>query len=62
LLDNITKILVEENITLKSRISLQVNKPVTLNKTPDLLYALRMYLTGDSGANSICIDNISEEE
>ena len=62
LLDKITKILVEEDIVLKSRISLQVNKPETLCKTPDLLYALRMYLTGDSGANSICINNISDEE
>ena len=44
-----------------SRISLQIEKPEMFRKTPDLLYALRMYLTGDSGANTIVITGVSDE-
>lgn len=50
-----------KDIELKSRISLHVEKPKTFYNTPDFLYALRMYLTGDSGANTIIIEKISSE-
>jgi len=38
-----------------------INKPESFNKTPDILYALNMYLSGDDGANSITISEISSE-
>lgn len=58
---NISKIVIDSDIELKSRISLQIEKPETFRNTPDLLYALQMYLTGDSGANSISISGVSDE-
>jgi len=62
LVDSVSKIVIEDNIELKSRISLQIEKPEMFCKTPDLLYALRMYLTGDSGANTITITGVSDED
>ncbi len=62
LLDDITRQLIEKKIKLKSRISLQIKKPDMFRNTPDLLYALRMYLTGDSGANTIVITGVSDED
>lgn len=62
LLDDISKMVIDNEIELKSRISLQIEKPEISRNTPDLLYALRMYLTGDSGANSILISGISEDQ
>jgi hypothetical protein len=44
----------------ESRIQLELNKPDDFHKTPDLLYALRLYLTGDTGAGSIRISGIHE--
>jgi len=61
LVDKVSKVVAEKNIELKSRISLQIEKPEVFRNTPDLLYALRMYLTGDSGANTIVITGVSEE-
>ena len=46
----------------ESRISLQIEKPEMFRNTPDLLYALRMYLTGDSGADTIDITGVSDED
>ena len=60
LVDNISRVVKDTGVELKSRISLKIEKPEIFNDTPDLLYALRMYLTGDSGANTISITNISE--
>lgn len=51
----------EKKLELKSRINLKFEKPAMFEKTPDLLYALRMYLTGDSGANTIQITAIDDE-
>lgn len=47
---------------LKSHVRLQINKPASYYSTPDLLYALNMYLTGDSGADKIEITSVSDEE
>ena len=52
----------DDDIELRSRINLQIEKPEMFRNTPDLLYALRMFLTGDSGANAICITGISDAE
>jgi hypothetical protein len=62
LIDGITKVVIVKNINLTSRIQLQIEKPKSFNKTPDLLYALRTYLTGDSGAaNSIRVLGVSDD-
>ena len=58
-LDKIAKDLVENGINLNSRISLQIDKPDIFAETPDLLYALRLYLSGESGANTISITGVS---
>ncbi|GAD89540.1 MULTISPECIES: DUF2357 domain-containing protein [Vibrio] len=61
LVDDISRIVFDSDIELKSRISLQIEKPEMFLNTPDLLYALRMYLTGDFGANTISITGVSDE-
>lgn len=63
LVDEISRIVIDNDnhIKLESRISLQIDKPEMFQNTPDLLYALRMYLTGDSGANAISISGVSDE-
>ncbi|MCS4533808.1 DUF2357 domain-containing protein [Neisseria montereyensis] len=62
LVDDVSRIVISSDIELKSRISLQIEKPETFCNTPDLLYALRMYLTGNSGANTIVITGVSDED
>lgn len=61
LVDNISKIVIDSGIELKSRISLQIEKPAMFRNTPDLLYVLRMYLTGDAGASAIEITSVSDD-
>lgn len=61
LVDDVSRIVIDNDIELKSRISLQIDKPEMFHNTPDLLYALRMYLSSDSGANSISISGVSDE-
>lgn len=61
LLDDVSRIVIDSDINLKSRINLQIEKPEMFHNTPDLLYALRMYLSGDSGANTIIINGIKDE-
>jgi hypothetical protein len=56
-IDDIT----DKGIQLKSRITLNIEKPESFHKTPGLLYALKMYITGDTGANTIVIKGISDE-
>jgi hypothetical protein len=60
-IDRIEKIVSEEQITLFSRVQIDVPKPEGI-RTPDLLYALRLYLTGDDGANLIHITGISDSD
>ncbi len=61
LVDEVTRIVINKGIELRTRISLQIEKPEGF-RTPDLLYALQMYLTGDSGANTIVITGVSHED
>ena len=61
LVDDVSRIVFDSDIELKSRISLQIDKPDMFRNTPDLLYVLRMYLSGDSGANTIIINGIKDE-
>jgi hypothetical protein len=62
LVDDVSKVVIDNDIELKSRISLQINKPKIFKNTPDILYALRMYLTGDTGANNIIITSITDND
>ena len=48
--------LVNGGIQMTSNLELKVSKPIIYRNTPDLIYALKMYLTGDSGADSIVIE------
>lgn len=61
LIDDLLRTIDDKEIELKSRINLQIDKPEILINTPDILYALRMYLTADSGANTIVITGVSDE-
>ncbi|MCO7205330.1 DUF2357 domain-containing protein [Pseudoalteromonas sp. CnMc7-37] len=46
---------------VKSRVKFELNKPDTMKNTPDILYALRLYLTGDTGANLISITGVVDD-
>lgn len=62
--DKVAHTIYEENLVsdITTRINLQLDKPKAFHKTPDLLYALRMYLTGDSGANAIHVSGVSDDD
>ena len=61
IVDSWTQLLHEKQISLPFRVSVNaLNKPSALNNTPDFLYALRCYLTGDDGANTISITSNDE--
>ncbi len=57
--EGITEILVKSQANLYSRVQLDIQKPDG-DRTPDLLYALRLYLTGDDGANAIHITGVAD--
>lgn len=59
--DRIEEVLAENNAALFSRVQIDIQKPEGV-RTPDLLYALRLYLTGDDGANAIHITGISDTD
>jgi hypothetical protein len=60
--ERVTGIVVQSNVIIFSRVRLiNIEKPEG-DRTPDLLYALRLYLTGDDGANAICITGVSDNE
>lgn len=61
LVDDVSKLVFDSGINLKSRINLQIKKPEIFCSTPDLVYALRMYLTGDAGANMIGITSVLDD-
>lgn len=57
--ERVTEIVAQSNVTLFSRVQINLQKPDG-DRTPDLLYALRLYLTGDDGANAIHITSVSD--
>lgn len=59
--ERVTKIVAQSNIRIFSRVQINIQKPAG-DRTPDLLYALRLYLTGDDGANAIHISSVSDSE
>ena len=60
--ERVTGIVVNSNVTLTSHVQININKPEGEGNTPDLLYALRLYLTGDDGANAIHITSVADSE
>lgn len=62
LLDELAVILYKGNVSVRSRINFQIKKPKAFSNTPDLLYALRLYLTGDSGANTIVVESVDDDD
>ena len=58
----LSQLLIEKKLTLKTRLAMNVSKPTAFKEMPDLLYAVYMYLTGDSGANTICINSVDDQD
>ena len=59
--DRIEQMLAKSDVRLFSRVRVDIQKPEGV-RTPDLLYALRLYLTGDDAANAIHITGISDDD
>lgn len=59
--ERVTEIVARSNVSIFSRVQINIEKPEG-DRTPDLLYALRLYLTGDDGANAIHISSISDSD
>ncbi len=60
--EDVAEVLAKEQFRLFSRIQLgNLSNPEEAG-TPDLIFALRLYLTGDDGANAIEITGISDAE
>jgi hypothetical protein len=57
--ERVTEVVAQSNVPLFSRVQLNVQKPDG-DRTPDLLYALRLYLTGDDGAHAIHVASVSD--
>lgn len=62
LVDSFAKVLSVHQLKLISRISLNIDKPEQVGKMPDLLYALRLFLSGEDGANTISINEVGDDE
>ena len=60
--ERVEQVVEESHIKLFSRLQLNLPKRDHKDKTPDILYALRLYLSGDDGANAIQITGVQEEE
>lgn len=57
--ERVTELVAQSKVGLFSRVQINIEKPDG-DHTPDLLFALRLYLTGDDGANAIHITSISD--
>jgi len=54
----IVDLVTEREIPIASRVTLKLDKPAALHNTPDLLYALLLYLTGDDAAQAIEVESV----
>jgi len=62
IIDGANKYFIENNIKIKTRLKIELEKPEMFKDTPDILYALRVYLSGDDGAaNTIKIIGVSDD-
>ena len=59
--ERVTDRVAKANVQIFSRVNINLHKPEG-DRTPDLLYALRLYLTGDDGANAIHITSVTDGE
>ena len=60
--ERVTEIVTQSNVTLFSRVKINLPQRPEGDRTPDLLYALRLYLTGDDGAHAIHVASISDTD
>jgi hypothetical protein len=60
-IERIAKIIAQSNVNLFSRVQIDVKKPEG-DRTPDLLYALRLYLTGHDDAITIHTTSVSDSD
>lgn len=58
--ERVTEFVAQSNGYLYSRVQINIEKPQG-DQTPELLFALRLYLTGDDGANAIHITSVSDK-
>ena len=58
-IERVTAAVARSGVQLPSRVQINLQKPEG-DRTPDLLYALRLYLTGDDGANAIHINSVAD--
>ena len=59
--ERVTELVAESKVPLFSRVQINLQKSES-DRTPDLLYALRLYLTGDDGAHAIHVASISDTD
>lgn len=59
--ERVSELVEESTAILSCRVQINIEKPDG-DHTPDLLFALRLYLTGDDGANAIHISRISDSQ
>ena len=62
IVDRLIENALKRKYSYSSRLELDVSTRSADDRTPDLLYALRMYLTGDDAANAIRVTGIVEDE
>lgn len=61
LVDQLVKVFVGKRYELRSRVTFELSKPADSAQVPDLLFALRLYLTGDDGASAIRIAGVADD-
>lgn len=59
--ERVSELVAQSTVALSCRVQINIDKPEG-DHTPDLLFALRLYLTGDDGANAIHITRISDNQ
>ena len=61
--ERIAQIVTESNVAIPSRVQMSGLPPkIEGDRTPDLLYALQLYLTGDVGATTIRVTGVHDTE
>jgi len=60
-IEDLTEIMIESQLELKSFVQIEVNKPEHYKRIPELLYALLIYITGKTGEGEINILGIDSE-
>ena len=61
--ERVAKIVATSRVAVHSRVQIDNLPPKAEgDRTPDLLYALRLYLTGDVGANTIRVTGVNEDD